>query len=157
MQITTIRRATIEDIATIQNLNNELFNYEIRNNFDNYLKDWSLGEESKLYFRELIENQFVILAEIDKKAVGYLAGSIYNDETYSYYEGKTAELENMFVLEDYRKYGIGSKLVNSFIEWCTKNEVKQIFVTASIKNDNAINFYQKQGFENLNLTLRKKL
>ncbi len=157
MQITTIRKATIEDISAIQQLNNELFNYEIRNNFDNYLKDWALGGKANSYFKELIENQFVILAEIDKKAVGYLAGSIYNDDTFSYYDGKTAELENMFVLEDYRKYGIGSKLVNSFIKWCMKNEAKQVFVTASIKNDNAINFYQKQGFENLNLTLRKKL
>ncbi len=47
MQITTIRKATIEDISTIQQLNNELFNYEISNNFDNYLKDWALGGGSK--------------------------------------------------------------------------------------------------------------
>jgi len=120
MQNLNIRKATLEDVEIIQNLNNLLCKYEVENGYDTYIDDWSLSETSAEYFRNLIQDQFVIVAEIEREIIGYLAGSIYNNETYSYYEGKTAELENMFVKEEFRKYGVGTKLVNTFVEWCQK-------------------------------------
>lgn len=86
-----------------------------------------------------------------------MAGSIYNDLSYSYYEGLTAEANNMFVLKEYRQYGIGGKLMNSFIEWCKQNNAKRVMVIASSKNEKTINFYHKLGFEDINLTLKKEL
>ena len=67
-----IRRAEIKDVQAVQHLNNALINYEIENGFDNYIKDWALSEESKNYFLDLIKNQFVVVAEVDGKIVGYL-------------------------------------------------------------------------------------
>lgn len=46
----TIRNANIEDLQTIQNLNNELCKYETKNGFDSYIEDWSLSDVSKEYF-----------------------------------------------------------------------------------------------------------
>ena len=152
-----IRKATIKDLKTIQTLNNELFKYEESRDLDHYIEDWPFGKSSAEYFGDLIKNQFVIIAEVDKNPVGYLAGSIYEDDTYSYYEGVTAELENMFIDEDYRHFGIGSKLVNSFFDWCKQKSAKRIFVTATLGNDNTIAFYRKHGFKDLNITLEKQL
>lgn len=59
-----IRRATIEEVEIIQQLNNNLINYEMEEGFDTYIKDWALSEESKEYFLDLIENQFVVVAVI---------------------------------------------------------------------------------------------
>ena len=152
-----LRNATLQDLPIIQHVNNLLFEYETENGFDNYISNWALGEESAEYFSELIQNQFVIIAETEKEPVGYLAGSIYQDNTYSYYEGKTAELENMLVVEKYRKFGIGSKLVNAFLKWCKDNSARRVLVTATIGNETAISFYKKNGFKELNITLKKEL
>ena len=150
-----IRKATENDLLIIQTLNNKLFEYEMNRALDKYIPNWAFGKESAEYFSELINNQFVILAEVDNKPVGYLAGSIYLDDTYSYYDGRTADLGNMYVEEEYRHFGIGSKLVNSFFEYCKGKKVKRIFVTATIGNDNTIAFYKKHGFSELNVELKK--
>lgn len=152
-----IRKANLDDLLVIQELNHSLFKYEIENNFDNYIEDWSLGDMSKDYFECMIQEEFVILAEINGDVVGYLAGSLNKDNTYSYYEGLTAELNNMFIVKEYRKYGIGSKLVSSFLSWCNEQEAKRVIVTASIGNTNTINFYKKNGFEEINITLKKEI
>ena len=152
-----LRRATIKDLKIIQELNLGLFDYEMENDFDTYIHGWSMGQISAEYFAELIQNEYVILAEANEKIVGYLAGSIYRDETYSYYEGLTAEVDNMFILEEYRKFGIGSKLMNSFFDWAKENGAKRALVTASIGNESTIKFYEKHGFEKLNITLKKNL
>lgn len=149
-----IKTATLKDLKTIQQLNGELFDYEIENKFDYYIKDWATSKDSEEYFSDLIENQFVIIAETGNSPIAYLAGSVYNDNSLSYYEGLTAELNNMFVKEEYRKFGIGTKLVNSFLDWCKQNNAKRVFVTASAGNENTIKFYQKNGFYNINTTLR---
>jgi GNAT superfamily N-acetyltransferase len=152
-----LKRATMDDLLTIQTLNDKLFKYEMDRDLDEYISNWAFGKESKEYFSDLIENNYVILATVDNEPVGYLAGSLYQDDTYSYYDGLTAELDNMFIEEEYRKLGIGSKLINAFTEWCKKQSAKRIFVTATIGNDNTIEFYKKHGFKDLNITLRKKL
>ena len=151
------RKAEISDINSILDLNNDLCKFEMEEGFDNYIKDWSISDESREYFLDLIKNQFVIVAEEDEKIVGYLAGSINEEGAYSYYEGKTAELQNMFILNDYRKFGIGSKLINDFENWCKENQVKRMMVTASIDNESAQCFYRKNGFKNINITLKKEL
>lgn len=57
------------------------------------------------------------------------------------------EIENMFILEEYRKYGIGTKLISEFKEYCSKNKIEELKVTASVKNKNTIEFYTKNVFD----------
>ena len=152
-----IRRANYGEVEIIQNLNNDLINYEMAQGFDSYIKDWALSEESRKYFLDLIENQYVVVAEVEGEIVGYLAGSIYQDLSYSYYSGLTAEANNMFVKEGYRAYGIGAKLMSSFLDWCKQNNAKRVMVTASSKNEKTIKFYRNMGFDDINLTLKKEL
>ena len=157
MENLIIRQATMRDIKNIRSLCNELFEYENNAGYDNSIEKWAFGQEAYDYFQDLIENQFVSLAEVDGNMIGYLTGSIYNDETYSFYEGTTAELENIFILKKYRHYGIGSKLLNSFLNWCKKNKAKRIFTTVKIKNKEATKFYKKFDFNEFDVTLRKEL
>ena len=63
----------------------------------------------------------------------------------------------MYILEKYRKLGIGSKLFNKFKEICIENDIKELKVVASYKNLNAINFYRKNGFEEAEVTLKQRL
>lgn len=93
---------------------------------------------------------------LDKdKVVGYLAGSI--NIQGSYVTKSLAEIDNMFVLEQYRKYGIGTKLINTFKEYCSQNKIEELKVTAAAKNKNAIGFYMKNGFNEFEITLKQKI
>ena len=146
-----IRKATIDDLKDIINLNNKLFKLE-KENYDNTLvEDWPLSEGGKEYFKDLILNHFVIVAIIGNKIIGYLAGSI-NDKG-SYEEIQYGEINNMYIDENYRKYGIGKKLIDEFKTYCINNNIYNIKVEASYKNISAIEFYHKNGFIDFNLTL----
>lgn len=101
--------------------------------------------------RYSIENDITLVAVVENKIIGYLIGSLNTQNSYN----KTiqAELDNMCILEEYRKLGIGSKLFNKFKEICKENDINELKVVASYNNKNAINFYKKNGFEEAEITL----
>ena len=151
MQDIIIRRAILEDLYDIQQLNNRLFKLE-KENFDPTLvKDWPMTEDGAEYFRQLIKESYVIVAVKNKEIVGYLAGSI--NSKCSYEEIQYAEINNMYINSEYRGLGIGKILISNFKEYCLNNGINNLIVTASAKNSNAIKFYRKNGFEDFNLTL----
>ncbi len=150
-----IRRANINDLSYIQDLNNSLFELEY-NNFDDTLKvGWPFEKEGKKYFEYMINNQIIFIAEAEGKIAGYLAGTICKE--VSYITETFAELDNMYINEEYRRFGIGTLLINEFKEYCKEKNVQNIKVTASAKNNKAINFYMKNGFEDYNITLKYKI
>lgn len=150
-----IKRADISNLKEIQNLNNQLFELEY-NNFDPSLKvGWPFEKEGTAYFTDMLNNEIVYIALAEDKIIGYLAGSI--NIQHSYVTKSLAEVDNMFILEDYRKYGIGSKLMNEFKKYCIQNSIEELKVTASAKNSNAIKFYKKNGFNEFEITLKQDL
>lgn len=96
-----------------------------------------------------------MIALLNNEIVGYLAGSI--NEKGSYEDIQYGELNNMFINESFRGYGIGKKLTDSFKNYCKTNNIDNIKVTASYKNKDAINFYKKCGFSEFDLTLTIKI
>ena len=156
----SLRKATIADMKIIQNLNNELFEFEMNGNFSDaneYVENWAFEENTGRYFANLIENQFVYLAETGDQVVGFLIGSIYPEDCVSNVKGKTAELENMFIAKQYRNLGIGSMLEDAFIKWCKQQGVKRIVVTTETNNQDAISFYNKLGYKEKSVTFWKKI
>lgn len=148
----TIKKARIENLKEIQELNNQLFELEY-NNFDPALKvGWALEKEGTEYFTDMINNEIVFIGVDGNKVVGYLAGSV-NIQS-SYVTKSLAEIDNMFIMEDYRRTGLGTMLINEFKKYCSDIGIEEIKVTASAKNSNAINFYKKNGFEDFETTLK---
>ena len=151
----TIRKAENKDLEAIQNLNKLLFDLEYENYDSTLDTTWPASNEGTDYFKNAIENDITIVATDENKVVGYLIGSLNTQNTYNKF--KQAELDNMCILKDYRKLGIGSMLFNKFKEVCIENNIKELKVVASYKNQNAINFYKKNGFEEAELTLKQSL
>lgn len=155
MEKIIIRKASLEDLSSIQQLNDNLFDLEF-NNFDDTLKlGWALEKDGKEYFKDMIKNEIVFVAQIEEKIVGYLAGSIC--ESISYITESFAELDNMCIDDEYRRFGIGTLLMNEFKKYCKEKNMQNIKVTASAKNSRAIQFYMKNGFEDYNITLKYKI
>ena len=155
MENVIIRKASLNDLFEIQNLNNLLFKLEKENFNPTLVENWPLTEEGKEYFKNLIEDSHVIVAVLDNGIVGYLAGSI--NEKGSYEEIQYGEVNNMFIKSECRGYGVGNLLINDFKKYCISNGIKNLIVTASAKNNNAIEFYRKNGFNDFNVTLTMNL
>ena len=96
-----IRRATIDDLQIVQNLNNSLFELEKENYDSTLVINWPLTEEGRKYFEDLIINKYVVLALVGNVIVGYLAGTI--EEKGSYEEIQYGEINNMFINDNLKK------------------------------------------------------
>ncbi len=152
----TIRKATQEDVPTIQRLNHELFLSDNQWNHDLGC-DWPFSEEGEKYFRDCVEQErfLSVVAEIDDKVVGYLNGSIKNPNAV--YLGKRAEIDNIYVDEAVRKGGVGTALVNEFKKWAKDHGVDRLMVEAFSENEKAIEFYKNHGFEPYATRLSQKI
>jgi ribosomal protein S18 acetylase RimI-like enzyme len=148
-----IRRATFDDIHAIQELNLKLFEKEYKE-FDPALDlNWTFSQKGIKYFKRKIRASFVAVAESDNKIVGYICGGKTKEPFIA--SEKIAEIDDIYVLDEYRKGGIGTKLITLFLEWCQKNGYKQIQVAAYIKNAPAIDLYKRFGFHEYITVLKK--
>ena len=100
------------------------------------------------------EPRKIVEAIEEGKIVGYIVGGITKAENYRKLP-KTAELENMLVLKEYRNKGIGKALYESFAKWCKEKKVKIERVLATAQNAKAIKFYKSHGFKEYSVILER--
>lgn len=145
MNTLTVRSAFIGDVPTIQKLNHDLFVSDNEHNHDLNC-DWPYSEEGEKYFREAVESEkyLSVVAEIDGMVVGYLNGFLKAPSTI--YLGVRAEIDNMCVDASIRHKGVGTALINEFKKWAKERGVERLMVEAFSGNDEAIEFYKKNGF-----------
>ena len=110
-----IRNASLDDIEEIINLENS-FPSEI------YSKEEIIKMVGLDYYQFLI-------AEIDKKVVGYLCATIIFDN---------CDILKIIVNQDFQRNGIGRELVLA---------LKKIQLEVSVENIKAISFYENLGFK----------
>lgn len=150
-----IRNATMNDLHAIQSMNLQLFEME-KEQYDNtYNLDWTFDEKGIDYFTKSIEDNTAcaLIATVDHNPIGYLVGWMWKRQNPCRSLSKQAELENMFVMEEYRNQQIGAKLVSTFKTWAKNEGVDNIRVSALAKNEKAIKFYRNCGFEDYEHTL----
>ena len=153
-----IKKATIDDLQKVQELNLELFKKE-HEEYDSLLDlKWTFGETGTKYYkgRILKDDGCVLVATVENKIVGYLCGGIKKAEEYRNLP-IVAELENTLVLEEFRSKGIGKQLFDEFIKWCKNKGVGKVRVEASAQNELAIKFYRTNSFEDYTLVLELDL
>ena len=155
MDDVVLKKATIGDLEAVQILNQKLFKRE----FEKYNKllniEWTFAEKGTNYFQQLIENDFVYVAKIEENIIGYLAGCIHNKNEC--FTEQFAEIENMYIENEYRRLGVGTKLVEEFKSYCKENNIKYIKVSAWNDNIKAINFYKNNEFLEYEKTLVCKM
>ena len=65
-----------------------------------------------------------------------------------------AEIRYLSVHPSYQRRGLGKKLIYNVFKKCKNENVKRIFLEVSLKNKNALSFYDYLGFETI--SIRKK-
>jgi len=100
---------------------------------------WSLSSVEN----QLKSENAVWLTEMrDDMPAGYVLGSIVCGE---------AELYRIAVSGDFRRQGLGERLLAQFIEKCRERGGEKIFLEVRARNLPAIALYKKAGFEEISL------
>ena len=79
---------------------------------------------------------------IEDNSVGYLEYSLIYDRM---------EIDNIFVMDEYRKQGIGTKLMAYLVSLAIDLRVDNITLEVRISNEVARNLYKKFGFHEVAL------
>ncbi|MFH0709751.1 MAG: GNAT family N-acetyltransferase [Pseudomonadota bacterium] len=140
----TIRDAHYDDVGVMAALLVELFLIE---------DDFSIDIEKQIQGLELLletQNCLVLVAEIS----GQVIGMISMQGLVSTAMGERVGLiEDMIVSHEFRGIGVGRLLLGSMLEHANSLGYGRIALGADRRNERAINFYSKFGFETSNMGL----
>jgi ribosomal-protein-alanine N-acetyltransferase len=95
------------------------------------------------FFYETYPKGFIV-AEMNHKIIGFIIGVQIKPER--------SKILMLSVFKDYRRQGIGSKLLAEFLTSISNNKIKTVALEVRTDNKKAIKFYQKYGFN-----IKKKL
>ena len=105
--------------------------------------EFSLPWSKKSFLSELEdENVIFLAAEDSEKTVGFGILHYYNDE---------GEIYNIAVSSDYRRQGIGDKLLSELLKMAGNLGVNTVFLDVRESNLPARNLYKKYGFYDINI------
>ena len=96
----------------------------------------------------------VILARIADEAVGFALVRVVPTVLYA---DPHAELTELYVLEEFRHRGIASGLIAFAEQVAVQKGAQSILVQTGHDNVPALALYKKYGFEEYDITLKKKL
>lgn len=145
----TIKPATKNNYAKVMLLYNQFIG-EITGEFKRF------NDKNEDSFNKILEDPdaFIDLAYIDDETVGFVAYSMRN---LIRYPKSIVEIEELFVQENYRKKGIGKKLVNHVISFAKKRKCQQVMLGSGLKLKGGHEFYKKLDFEDYEYRFRFKL
>ena len=126
------------------------------------LWDESSDEEHQVEMLDIYEHsdsQLVLVAQTeDGKLIGFLEASIrpFVEDCHTDHVGY---LEGWFVEEDYRRYGVGRKLVRGAENWARNKGCEEMASDSEIGNDLSFNAHLNLGYEETSrlVHLRKDL
>ena len=133
-----IKKYDQENASVCNDLLTKLINDETK--YDENLKSNIIINN---YYNKLNEKSVIYIAFINNKVVGYIYGYVTED---IFVKEKTAKLDALYVIEEYRGNKIASKLIEEYKNWCFSKKVKYIEVTAWNDNIDATKIYLKQAF-----------
>jgi ribosomal protein S18 acetylase RimI-like enzyme len=154
-----IRKARVQDVAAIYDLNQQLNHYHIQ--FDNY---WALNdpqiiqEKRRQYFAKQIRRRhaIVLIAEEQETIVGYIHGSLRTIPPMFRIQ-TIGHLHSAYVMQAYQRKGVGQQLTEALIDWFQSKQIEYIEVSSDINNTLSINAWKKYGFQPAMIKLRLKL
>ena len=126
-----------EYIVSIDKEKYKIITKEYRDNYFNKTMDEIYKYEGKMY-----------LYKDNDKIIGFIVGLINNleESTYDFKCPKRGRITELVVSKHYRKSGVGSILLHSMEDYLKSVECKDILLGVFAYNENAIKFYEKNGY-----------
>jgi GNAT superfamily N-acetyltransferase len=117
---------------------------------------WRITEEGKRLLRQKLkdvledEESRVFIAEADGETVGYASGQASCREDYL--PRRVASISNVFVRGEYRKRGVGRRLVMELCRFFDSTGAEQVTLRYIVGNGEAESFWTKLGFKPIIIT-----
>lgn len=105
-------------------------------------------------------NGICYLAIEDGRAIGLIMGCIFPYDKYDYLDykcPKRGEITELIVSKNVRSKGIGNILMNKIEEYFKSKDCEYVLVDVFAYNENAIRFYDKNGYHSRMYTNIKKI
>jgi GNAT superfamily N-acetyltransferase len=69
---------------------------------------------------------------------------------------KVGEIDSMFILEPYRRLGIGRKFLDRSMEWFEQNRAEKVIALVAVGNEEVLEFYELAGLLPRAILLQRK-
>lgn len=151
----TIRPVKPEDAEGLRQINDTIFVDNPK--FDDDVNPhYASTENAKEFFHKLTEQTegYCFVAEVDGQLVGYTNG----EEKYiPFCKSRYFEIDNLGVIPEQKGKGVGKQLMLSLMEWAKQHGFERVSVNCYIKNQEALDFYRRNGFTEVAIDLEKSL
>jgi len=143
----TIRRAASSDVERIVELRLLLQEHAEKSN----PLIWRITKEGKKLLKQKVESDLadsniqVLLAEADGEIIGYVQGEVTRRSDHM--PATVGQVSLMFVLKQFRRKGVGRRLVKELCKFFGSNKAEDLTVRYIIGNREAEGFWRKLGFE----------
>jgi GNAT superfamily N-acetyltransferase len=148
-----------EKIECCKDLCNELMVYQKSKAYIKPELFDNMSFETRLLpsMKKAIHN-YTVVVKNDDQIIAYVYSNISPKETYAnefatFFDMSSVDKHNVgclsqfYIKEDYRQYGIGSRLFNMSMEWIRQfDDVEDYFIYVSNGNTDALEFYKRKGF-----------
>lgn len=110
---------------------------------DVWKESWGI-EKAEQYLSELISNEkfYGFVYEQNHNIIGVCLG-----HTYTWFNGNIYNIDELFVIEQFRQQGIGTQLIDYLKIFCLDRNISIITLTTK-KNSMSEKFYKKNKFIN---------
>ena len=144
-----LQKVNIQSLALIQQIGRTTFEetFSTFNTAENMLSYLENEFSTEKLTEELLEpnSEFFIVSEIDQ-VIGYLKVNIGAAQT-EFNAANSLEIQRIYVLKAYHGKKVGQLLYAQAEELAQKKQVDFIWLGVWEKNERAIHFYQKNGFD----------
>ncbi|WP_391089980.1 GNAT family N-acetyltransferase [Vibrio sp. NH-UV-68] len=157
MQPTTIRAANHDDLESLNQLMFQLHD-EHHQRCPEHFKSAQEIEQEKSIARYLDDPEcLVLVATLDEQIVGFVSGHFCELISSVSKPVPMGSIDELYVIAAQRKSGIASQLCLEIEQRFDDYGVQQVFVEVWQFNQQAVEFYQQQGFEHHIHWLRKAI
>lgn len=118
---------------------------ETQEHYARYLRQHLVGENSVAF---VAEDSGRLMAMVQARI--YQAIAVMN-------VAQTGYISNLYVLEAWRRRGIGSELVERAVEWLRGRGVPVVSLEIHVANRAAIELYRKSGFADYTVKMSRRL
>ncbi len=135
-----IRTMTIDDLARVFHLGEQLFTSDFS---PSMYRTWDEYEITTMFNSD---SELCLVAELDGKVCGFALGTTVEKHHSSW---KYGYLVWIGVQPGLHKSGVGAELFNAIKERMTEQGVRMMLIDTDADNKQGINFFKKQGFDNI--------